>query len=95
MREICDSVITEPLTIIIKNYIDCGVFTDTWKISHIIPAHKKNDKFSLNNGLPVSFSPIYAEIFERIIYNVFLFLEDNKLLTPNQPGFRPNELCIN
>ena len=84
MGEICDSVITEPLSIIFKNYIDSGVFPDTSKMSCIIPAHKKNNKFSLNNYLPVSFSPICPKIFERIIYNnVFLFLEDNKLLPAN------------
>ena len=54
MLKICDSVITEPLGIIFKNCIDCGVFPDTWKMSHIIPAHKKNDKRSLNNYCPVS-----------------------------------------
>ena len=65
-------------------------------MSHIIPAHKKNNKRFLNNYLPVSFSPICNKIFERIIYNnVLLFLEDNKLLTPNQPGFRCNDSCIN
>ena len=84
MGEICDSVITELLSIIFKNYIGCGVFPDTSKMSRIIPAHKKNNKFSLNNYLPVSFSPICAKIFERIIYNnVFLFFEDNKSITPN------------
>ena len=41
MLKICDSVITEPLSIIFKNCIYCGVFPDTWKMSHIIPAHKK------------------------------------------------------
>ena len=46
MLIICDSVITEPLSIIFKNYSDCGVFPDTWKMSHIISAHKKNDKLS-------------------------------------------------
>ena len=65
-------------------------------MSHIITAHKKNNKRSLNNYLPVSFSPICAKSFERIIYNnVLLFLEDNELLTPNQPGFRSNDSCIN
>ena len=96
MLKICDSVITEPLSIIFKNCIDCGVFPDTWEMSHIIPAHKKNDKRSLNNYRPVSLLPICGNIFERIIFNnVFLFLEDNSLLTPNQSGFRPNDSCIN
>ena len=95
MLKICDSVITEPVSIVFKNCIYCGVFPDTWKMSHIIPAHKKNDKRSVNNYCPVSLLPICGKVFERIIYNnVFLFLEDNKLLAPNQSGFRPNDSCI-
>ena len=54
-----------------KRAIDCGVFPDTWKMSHIIPAHKKNDKGSLNNYRPVSLLPICGKFFERIIFNVF------------------------
>ena len=43
----------------------------------------------------MSLLPICGKVFERIINNnVFLFLE-NKLLTPNQSGFRPNDSCIN
>ena len=95
MLKICDSVITEPLSIIFKNCIDCRVFPGTWKMPHIIPAHKKNDKRSLNNYRPVSFSPISGKFFERIIFNVFLLLEGNNLLTPNQSGFRPNDPSIN
>ena len=64
-------------------------------MSHIIPAHKKNDKRSLNNYCPVSLLPICGKFFERIIFHVFLFLEDNNLLTPNESGFRPNDPCIN
>ena len=63
MLKICDSVITEPLSIIFKNYIDCGIFPDTWKMFHIIPAHKKNDKRSLNNYRPVSLLPICGKNF--------------------------------
>ena len=62
-------------------------------MSHI-PAYKKNDKRSLKNSHPVSLLPICGKVFERIIFNVFLFLEDN-LLTPNQSGFRPNNSCVN
>ena len=64
-------------------------------MSHIIPAHKKNDKSSLNNYRPVSLLAICGKFLERIILNVFLFLEDNSLLIPNQSGFRPNDSCIN
>ena len=59
-----------------------------------IPAHKKNDKHSLKNSHPVSLLPVSGKVFERIIFKVFLFLEDN-LLTPNQSGFRPNDSRVN
>ena len=92
---ICDSVLTEPLSIIFNNCIDYGVFLDTWKLSHIIPIHKTNDKPSLNNYHPVSLLPICGKIFERTIFNdVFAFLENNNLLTPEQSGFRPNDSCF-
>ena len=57
---------------------------------------KKTDKCYINNCLPVSLLPICSKIFERIIYNpVFSYLENNDLLTPNQSGFRPNDICVN
>ena len=94
MWKICDTVLTKPLSIIFKNCIDHGVFPDTWKMSHIIPIHKMNDKHSLNNYCPVCLSPICGKIFERTIFNVFAFLENNNLLTPKQSGFRPNDSCV-
>ena len=48
------------------------------------------------NYRPVSLLPICGKIFERLIFNpVFEFLEENKLLSPNQSGFRPNDSCEN
>ena len=96
MLKICDSVLAEPLSIIFKNCIDHGVFPDTWKMFHVIPIHKKNDKHSLNNYRPVSLLPICGKIFERTIFNdIDLFLQNNNLLTSKQSGFRPNDFCVN
>ena len=82
MLKICDSVLTEPLSITFQNYSDPVVFPNTWKMSHIIPIHKKDDKRSLNNYRSVSLLPICGKIFEKTIFNdVFLFLENNNLLT--------------
>ena len=56
---------------------------------------KKNVKRIINNYCPVSLLPICGKIFERILYNpLFLHLKNNKLLTPHQPGFHPNDSCI-
>ena len=35
-------------------------------------------------------------MFEQFLFNpVFLFLENNNLLNPNQSGFCPNDSCVN
>ena len=48
------------------------------------------------NYRPVSLLPICGKIFERLIFNpVFEFLEENKLLSPNQSDFWPNDSCEN
>ena len=39
MLKIYDSVVTEPLSILFKNSVDCGIFPDIWKMSHIIPTY--------------------------------------------------------
>ena len=88
MLKICNSVVTEPLPILLKYCVDCGIFPDTWKMSHIVPTYKKKDKCYISNYCPVSLLPICRKIFERIMYNpVFLHLENHNLLTPNQSVF--------
>ena len=38
---------------------------------------------------------VHSKIFEKIIFNsLFKYLEDNKLLTCNQSGFRPGDSCV-
>ena len=48
------------------------------------------------NYRSVSLLQICGKIFERIIFKpVFEFLEENKLLSTNKSGFRPNDSCEN
>ena len=61
-----------------------------WKRSNIIPIHKKGDKQYMENYHPVSLLPIFGKIWERLNFNSVLILEENKLLFPNQSGFRLN-----
>ena len=58
--------------------------------------HKKNDKQLVKNDRPISFLPIFRKIFEKTIFNKsYNFLLEEKLLNPNQSGFRPSCSCIN
>ena len=48
------------------------------------------------NYRPIFLLPICSKIFERLIYNeLFTFLTDNILISPNQSGFRPVNSCVN
>ena len=39
---------------------------------------------------------VYTKSFQRLIYDeLFTFFTDNKLISPNQSGFRPGDSCVN
>ena len=65
------------------------------KKANIVPVYKKYDKKLIKNYRPVSLLPICSNIFERVIFNLlFKHLEDNNLVTSNQPGFQPGDSCV-
>ena len=44
----------------------------------------------------MSLLPIYGKIFERLIFtSLYQFLEEHKILSTHQTGFRFNDSCIN
>ena len=48
------------------------------------------------NDRPISLLPICGKIFEKLIFNeMFKFFIENKLISPNQSGFKPGDSCIN
>ena len=96
MLKRCSSSIYGPLQLIFKEALSTGLFPSSWKKGNIIPIHKKGDKQILKNYLPVLLLPICGKIFERLIFNeLFNFLLENNLISPNQSGFKPGDSCIN
>ena len=77
MIEICGENITLPLSIIFNNIIKTGIFPDLWKCANVSPVHKKNSKQEIKNYRPISLLPLFAKIFERILFlhmhNFFYF----------------------
>ena len=56
----------------------------------------KNNKKLIENYRPISLLPVCGKILERIIYNkMFEFFSENELISHNQSGFKPGNLCIN
>ena len=96
MIKLCGNSICLPLSIIYNNIIDKGIFPDQWKMANVTPIHKKDSKQVIKNYRPISLLPIFAKVFERIIflrlYNHFI---SNNLITKNQSGFRPNDSVTN
>ena len=79
-----------------QNSAKLPYFPDISKRSNIIPVHKKDDKQLVANYRQISLLPIFGKFFEKIIFNkIDPFLLEERLLNPNQSGFRPSDSCIN
>ena len=78
-------IIIKPLTLIINQIFDTGVFPANLKIAKIIPIFKKDD----NNYRPISLLPIISKVVEKVISDQLneLFVK-HKLLFDHQYGFR-------
>ena len=67
-----------------------------WKSGNVTPIHKKDSKRVINNYRPISLLPIFAKIFENILFlKMYNHFTSNNLITKNQSGFRPNDSVTN
>ena len=58
--------------------------------------HKKNDKQLIQNYRPIFLLPVFGKIFEKVVFNrIYDFLLNDRLLNPNQCGFRHSDFCVN
>ena len=96
MIQLCGDDLCIPLHIIFKNILKTGIFPDQWKEANVTPFHKKKDKQTVSNYRPISLLPIFAKIFEKIVFkNLYNFLTSNNLITRNQSGFTPGDSGTN
>ena len=58
--------------------------------------HKKDSRRVINNYRPISLLPLFAKIFENILFlKMYHHFTSNNLITKNQSGFRPNDSVTN
>lgn len=82
-------IIAPVLSHIFNLCVDNGLFPDKLKISTIRPVHKKGRRDNMSNYRPIALLSIFSKVFEKIIYNSMSnFLEQNKVFTDSQKGFR-------
>ena len=96
MIQLCGEDLCMPLQKIFQNIIETGIFPEQWKEANVTPVHKKKDKQTVSNYRPISLLPIFAKIFEKVIFkHLYNYLISNKLITKNQSGFTPGDSGTN
>ena len=81
--------LAEPLSLIMKGTINEGSIPSDWKHAVVTPVHKAGSKTDPSNFRPISVLPVLSKILERTVHQmVYKYLQDNKLLSSHQSGFR-------
>jgi len=84
-------VIVKPITFLINQSFNTGIFPEHLKYAIIKPLHKHKDKTEVSNYRPIALLPVISKIFEKVfLARMLLFLDKNNILTPKQFGFRKN-----
>ena len=95
MIQICDRSIILPLRVIFQSSLEQGKFPESWKKGNVVPVYKKESKYLIKNYRPITLLPVFAKIYERLIYNSLLsYFVFKKLFTKCQSGFVPGDSCI-
>ena len=82
--------IASSLTHVFNLVISKGIIPKDWKSARITPIFKSDSKVDPANYRPISALSVIAKLFEKAIFNqVYSYLNDNKLLSKYQSGFRP------
>ena len=83
--------IAEPLCNIFNWSFTTGIFPAELKPAIVTPIFKNGDPHTINNYRPISILPAFSKILEKLVNNRLTdFLEKQKILFPNQYGFRKN-----
>lgn len=90
LKHILELIIDLLVYIFYNLSIKQSVFPDNLMVAVIKPLLKGGDSKCINNYRPISLLISFSKILEKIIkVRLITFLENNKLLSKNQYGFRP------
>ena len=72
-----------------RSLFDCR-FPSVWKLSNVIPIHKKESRSDPSNYRPISLTSTLSKVFEKSVSSYLLsYLLSNNLLYEFQSGFLP------
>ena len=92
----CAESLCHPLAILFQSSLDMGVFPTCWKDAQVSSIFKQIDRQIKTNYRPISLLSCMSKVLEKIVFDhVYPFFVENKLLTDDNSGFRPNDSAIN
>ena len=82
-------LISFPLSQIINESFQSGIFPDKMKLAKVIPLFKKGCPLAASNYRPISLLSVFSKITEKVMYErLYKFLEKNEILYTLQFAFR-------
>ena len=88
----CLASLAYPLTKMFSLIYNVGYIPSEWKLSNVVPVHKKDDKGNVENYRPISLISLVMKVLERIMYEELLARTETKI-DPRQHGFLRNKSC--
>ena len=68
IKKACD-IVMKPLTLIINQTLNTGVFPQELKISRVKPLFKRGDVLDISNYRPISLLSSFSKVFEYVIFH--------------------------
>ncbi len=80
------------MTCLFNKSLEHGILPSEWKLSNVIPLHKKGNKSYVENYRAISLMCVIAKVLERCIYNRLVSHFQN-LISAAQHGFLRGKSC--
>ena len=88
----CSESLAYPLSKMFSLIYNVGYIPAEWKLSNVVPVHKKDNKSNVENYRPISLISLVMKVLERIMYEELLSRTETKI-DPRQHGFLRNKSC--
>ena len=93
LRELADCI-APILTKIYQSSLDTGEIPQDWRDANVCPIFKKGNQYDPANYRPVSLTSVPCKLLEHVVTSSLMsHLEKNKILRPEQHGFRRKRSC--
>ena len=88
----CSFSLALPLSLLYNKCYNTGLIPNEWKAANVVPVHKKDDKYSVENYRPISLTCLVMKTFEVCIRDEIMS-RCSKLINGKQHGFLPEKSC--